>query len=340
MVSALTGLNAISLEDFISSEEEEELTPEKREEALKAEAEITMQVHHQKPTFKRKRKSSFRKSLPKIDLAQIDHAICGPPCKRNPVPDSVLELNKRYEQLFPESLPKGLPPSRDTDHRIDLKPDSKPPAKRLYRCAPGEETVLKETLNELLDKGFIEPSNSPYGAGCFFVPKPHSTKLRMVVDFSQLNAQTIVDQYPLPRIDELIDQIGSAKVFSTLDLHSGFHQIRVHPDHVSRTAFKTKFGTFQYLVMPFGLCNAPATFQRTMDKLINDFRTFAGMYIDDLLIFSATLDDHVKHLEHISEILLKEKFYCNSENAILHKRKWNTVASLWEPTVFDLSRKS
>ena len=124
----------------------------------------------------------------------------------------------------------------------------------------------------------------------------------MVVDYAPLNQQTDIDQYPLPRIDELIDQVSrSARYFSKLDMHSGFHQIRVVPEHVPRTAFKTKYGTFQYLVMPFGLCNAPATFQRTMDKLIESFHDFAGMYVDYLLVFSDTLEDHLVHLRQFSK---------------------------------------
>ena len=145
-----------------------------------------------------------------------------------------------------------------------------------------------------------------------FVPKA-SGELRMCVDYRHLNAITVLDQYPLPRIEELIDQVGRSHYFSKLDLHSGFHQIRGHPAHILRTAFKTKYGTFQFKVMPFGLCNAPATFQRTMDLIFGDLREIAGAYMDDVLIFSQTLEDHIRDLRIVYKKLEAEKLYANPE---------------------------
>ena len=120
-----------------------------------------------------------------------------------------------------------------------------------------------------------------------FVPKANG-KLRLCVDYRPLNAITVADVYPLPRIDEMIDNAGKAKWFTKMDLHSGFHQIRLHPSHIERTAFKTKYGTYQYRVMPFGLCNAPATFQRTMDFVLQYLKDFAGAYVDDILVHTDT----------------------------------------------------
>ena len=134
------------------------------------------------------------------------------------------------------------------------------------------------------------------------MPKANG-KLRLCIDYRPLNAISIPDVYPLHRIDEMIDQGGRSVVFSKLDLHSGFHQIRVHPDHVERTEFKTKYGTLAYKVMPFGLCNAPATFQRTMDYLLQNHREFASAFIDDILIYSLNMDKHVKHLRQVYEIV-------------------------------------
>ena len=136
----------------------------------------------------------------------------------------------------------------------------------------------------------------------------------MCVDYRPLNALTVIDQYPLPRIEELIDHVGStAKFFSKLDLHSGFHQIRLIPEDIPKTAFKTKYGTFQYKVMPFGLCNAPATFQRTMDLVFGSLREFVGVYMDDVLVFSNTLAEHVEHLRIVDQKLSEELLYANPE---------------------------
>ena len=260
---------------------------------------------------RRKRRMSPRRVV-QLSLKEIDHAVCGPPCAIMPVDSRIKELNEEFKSLFPEKMPPGLPPQRTTDHRIDIKPGSKIPAQRLYRMSPLEDEELRRQLKEWLDLGIIERANSPYGAGVLFVPKANG-KLRMCADYRPLNAITVVDQYPLPRIEELIDQVGKAKFFSKLDLHSGFHQIRVHPDHIPRTAFKTKYGTFQSKVMTFGLCNAPATFQRTMDLLFGDLRDFVGVYMDDVLIFSETSDAHVQDLRTVYDRLAKERLYINGE---------------------------
>ena len=141
-------------------------------------------------------------------------------------------------------MPSELPPARTTDHHITLKPNSRAPAQRLYRLNPLQDKELQKQLKELQEAGFIEPATSEYGSGILFVHKANG-KLQMCVDYRPLNAITIIDQYPLPRIEELIDQVGStAKLFSKLDLHSGFHQIRLLPEDVHKTAFKTKYGTF------------------------------------------------------------------------------------------------
>ena len=257
------------------------------------------------PRLKHKRKrESFRKTI-KVDLTQIDHTICGPPCKTVLIHPDILALNKEFADIFPDVLPAGLPPERGTEHHIPIKEGSTPPSRRTYRMSPKEEKILLETLKDLLQKGFIERAKSPYGAGVLFVPKPNG-KWRMCVDYRPLNAISIVDDYPLPRIGEMIDQAGRAKYFSKLDLHSGFHQIQVAPEDIPKTAFKTKFGSFQFKVMPFGLMNAPATFQRTMDLLIEDMREFAGMYIDDLLVFSNTMEEHIQHLRKVYERLRRQ----------------------------------
>ena len=212
----------------------------------------------------------------------------------------MLRLNEEFKDLFPEKLPNGLPPCRVTDHKIDLTEGAKVPAQRLYRTAPSEDVELQKQLKDLLEHGLIERSTSEHGSGILFVPNANG-KLRMCVDYIPLNAIMVLDQYPLPRIEELIDQVGRSHYFSKLDLHSVFYQISVHPAHIPRTAFKTKYGTYQFKLMPFGLCNAPATFQRTMDMIFGELLEIVGAYMDDLLIFSKTMEDHIRYLKTVPE---------------------------------------
>ena len=157
-------------------------------------------------------------------------------------------------------------------------------------------------MADLKAHGYIRKVTSTFGSWILFVPKAN-WKLRMVVDYMPINKLTVVDKYPLQRIDEMIDRVGDACCFSKLDLHSGFHQIRVFPDHVERTAFRTKYVTFAYEVMPFGLCNAPATFQKTMGYILQNVRAFVSAYIDDILIYTKTLEQHLAALRKVYDKL-------------------------------------
>jgi hypothetical protein len=161
-----------------------------------------------------------------------------------------------YPDVFPEELP-GLPPEREIDFSIELVPGTAPISRAPYRMAATELVELKKQLAELLDKGFIRPSVSPWGAPVLFVKKKDGS-LRLCIDYRQLNQVTIKNKYPLPRIDDLFDQLQGAAVFSKIDLRSGYYQLRVRPEDVPRTAFRTRYGHFEFLVMPFGLTNAPA----------------------------------------------------------------------------------
>ena len=218
------------------------------------------------------------------------------------------ELLKKYEKVFVDELPGGLPPKRDVDHAIETNPDARPPHRPLYQLSPSELIAAKAYIVELLRKGKIRRSRSPYGAPLFFVR--HNNQLRAVVDYRALNQITKKNSAPLPRPDEMFDRLGDAKFFSKLDLKVGFHQIRVKPEDIEKTAFKTKYGHFEYLVMPMGLCNAPATFQALMNRLFYDcIDIFLVVYMDDLLIFSNTREDHLRHVEVVLSRLKKEKLY-------------------------------
>jgi hypothetical protein len=223
-------------------------------------------------------------------------------------PPEAQPLLREFADVFPLKLPPGLPVNRVTDHRIDLVPDSKPPAHRLYRMSPEEDKELKAQMDQYLADGYIEPARSAYGAGVLFARKKDGG-LRLCIDYRALNKISQADKYPMPRIDELLDSLKGSKVFSKLDLQQGFHQIRVFPEHVERTAFQTKFGSYQFKVMPFGLCNAPATFQRTMDMIFDKCRAFVSIYLDDLIIHSKTLQEHLAHLRQVFSILRTERFY-------------------------------
>ena len=163
----------------------------------------------------------------------------------------------KHSAVFQE-LPKGLPPERDVDHHIVLQPGQRPPARPPYRLSKLEEEECIKQLKQYLDMGHIQHSKSPFGAPVLFVRKPNGT-FRFCVDYRALNDQTIKDRYPLPRIDDLLDRLHGATVFSKLDLAQGYHQVRIAPEDVHKTAFTTQFGHYEFRVMPFGLCNAPAT---------------------------------------------------------------------------------
>jgi len=190
----------------------------------------------------------------------------------------------QYEDVFPEGLPPGMPPDRNVVHPISLEPGAKPAYRPMYRLSPEEKEECKKQVKDLLDKGLVQPSSSLWGAPILFVPKPNG-KLRMCCDFRMLNKVTIKNKFPLPRIDDLLDVLHGKKVFSSLDLQSGYWQIALKPEDMKKTAFNTHFGHFEYKVMCFGLANAPATFQSLMNDIFSDCKDFVVVYLDDILFF-------------------------------------------------------
>jgi hypothetical protein len=200
-----------------------------------------------------------------------------------------------FLDVFPDDLP-GLPPNRDVKFVIELKPSTAPISRRAYRIPPKELAELKPQLQELLDKGFIQPRSSPWGCPAIFVKKKDKT-LRLCVDYRPLNEVTIKNMYHLPRIDLLFDQLARAKVFSKIDLRSGYHQIKIHPEDIPKTAFTTRYGLYEYLVMPFGLTNAPAHFMYLMNSVfMPELDKFVVIFIDDILIYSKNKEEQAEHL--------------------------------------------
>ena len=221
---------------------------------------------------------------------------------------------EEFRDVFPEKLPKGRPPERDVEHEIKTDPEAEPPNRAPYKLGPNEQDELESQIKDLVAQGFIRPSVSPYGAPVLFVPKKDG-RWRMCIDYRALNKQTIKDRFPLPRIDSLLDRLGSARVFSKLDLTSGYHQIAVKEEHIHKTAFRTQLGQWEFIVMPFGLCNAPATFQRLMNKIFTkEIGDFVCVYLDDILIFSRSIEEHLEHLRRVLTRLRESKLY-----AKLHK---------------------
>ena len=175
--------------------------------------------------------------------------------------------------------------------------------------ALAELKELKTQLEELLSKGFIRPSTSPWGALVLFVKKKEGS-LRLCIDYRQLNRATIRNQYPLPRIDDLFDQLHGSRVYSKIDLRSGYHQLRVRENDVSKTAFRTRYGHYEFLVMPFGLTNAPAAFMDLMNRVFSPYLDkFVIVFIDDILVYSGSPKEHAEHLQTVLQSLRERQLY-------------------------------
>ena len=237
------------------------------------------------------------------------------------VPTEVSKLLGSFADVMPSELPKKLPPVREVDHRIELVPDAKPPATVPYRMAPPELEELKKQLKELMDAGYIKPSKSPFGAPVLFQRK-HDGSLRMCIDYRALNKLTIKNKYPIPLIADLFDQLGGARWFTKLDLRSGYWQVRIAVGDESKTACVTRYGAFEFLVMPFGLTNAPATFCTLMNKVLHKFLDrFVVVYLDDIVVYSNTLEEHIEHLGEVFEVLREHQLYVKREKCVFAQKR-------------------
>ncbi|GAU39167.1 hypothetical protein TSUD_147890 [Trifolium subterraneum] len=223
---------------------------------------------------------------------------------QNPIVTSLL---RQFASLFNE--PTQLPPPRFTDHQIPLPPDACLVNVRPYRYPHAQKLEIETQVRKLLDNGWIQPSNSPYSSPVLLLNKKDGSWW-MCVDYRALNALTIKDHFPLPTDDELLDELGSACVFSKLDLTSGFHQIRLHPQDSHKTAFRTHGGHYEYKVISFGLCNALATFQATMIDIFRPLlRRTVIVFFDVILVYGDTEASHIDHLKSVFELLAQHQFY-------------------------------
>ncbi len=250
-----------------------------------------------------------------VALLQDEHSkpvlpqACPPPADSAALLQDTLD---EFQDVFSDDY--GLPPRRDVECSIDEVPGSKPACLPIRRLSQLEIREARKQVLELLERGLIRPSASPYGAPILFVRKADGS-LRMCVDYRVLNSRTVKDKFPLPRIDDLLDNLHNAHIFSTLDLKQGFYQMRVNPEHAHKTAFRVPFGHFEFVVTPFGLANAPSQFMRLMSSVLTPCisQGFCIVYLDDILVFSPTVEDHIQHLRAVFQCLRDNRLYLRLE---------------------------
>ena len=233
---------------------------------------------------------------------------------------------KKYASVFRSEFPETVPPQRSVEYLIDTG-SAEPVNVNAYPLSPEKLKEQVRQVRGLLDKGLIRESDSPWGFPTVFVKKS-SGEWRMCVDYRPLNVLTTRNAYPLPRIDECLARIGSARVLSKLDLLQGFYQVSMEQGSVPKTAFNTRDGKYEFLAMPFGLKNAPATFQGLMNRIFRDLSDSVIVYLDDILIYSNSLEEHQKHLEQVLERLESNGLYAKPSKCEIGKKSLEFVGHL------------
>ncbi|KAK8918385.1 hypothetical protein KSP39_PZI021868 [Platanthera zijinensis] len=219
-----------------------------------------------------------------------------------------IPIASEFPDVFPAEL-LGMPPDREVEFSIDVEPGTRPISKTPYRMTPRELEELRSQLDELLERGYIRPSSSPWGAPVLFV-KRKDRSMRLCIDYRDLNKITIKNKYPLPRVDDLFDQLKGSTVFSKIDLRSGYHQLKIKESDIPRTAFRTRYGHFEFCVMSFGLTNAPSAFMDMMNRVFCDYLDkFIIVFIDDILVYSKTREEHATHLKLTLSTLRQHQLY-------------------------------
>jgi transposase InsO family protein len=265
-----------------------------------------------------------------LSLYEIKNAL-GETKNENNWKEKVPQEFHEFFQMFDEELSKNLPPRRPYDHTIPLKDNKEPPFGALYGMSQEELKALKEYIEDNMTKGFIQASSSPAGAPVLFVKKADGS-LRLCVDYRGLNEVTIKNRYPLPLIRETLDRLAKAKWYTKLDLRWGYNQIRIAKGEEWKTAFRTRYGLFEYTVMPFGLTNAPATFQHFINDTLREYLdVFCTAYLDDILIYSDTLEEHKGHVRQVLEALQRAGILLRAEKCEFFTQKTTYIGLIVSP---------
>ena len=253
-----------------------------------------------------------------------------PGVKANLVDPLLFDL-REYADVVTDHLPRGLPPKGSIQHTIEVIPGTTPPHRSPYRLSLEDKRELTKQIDQLLQDGKIEPCGSPYGAPVIFVKKKDGSK-RLCVDYRALNNMTVRERFPLPLIDDIFDALSGAKVFSSLDLHSGYHQVRIREQDVYKTAFVTPFGQYAWRVMPFGLTNAPSTFQHLMNKIFHPIlQKFVVVYLDDILVYSKTPEEHAQHLKTVLNILRDHQLIAKASKCFFFQTELRFLGHVLRP---------
>jgi hypothetical protein len=255
----------------------------------------------------------------RLSLAQNPgHSISGASTTKVDLKTMIPKEYHDFLDLFDKAKASALPPHRYIDHKMPLEPDSTPPFGPLYSLSKLELEALRKFLDENLNRGFLRASSSPAAAPILFAKKKDGS-LRLCVDYRALNKITIKNRYPLPRIDETLDQLQNARFFTRLDLREGYYNIRIAEGEEWKTAMRTRYGLFEWLVMPMGLTNAPATFQNYINDTLRHFiDRFCVVYLDDILIYSDNLKDHISQVRDVLAALRKAGLHVKGEKCQFH----------------------
>ncbi|KAL2237827.1 UNVERIFIED_CONTAM: Retrovirus-related Pol polyprotein from transposon opus [Sesamum indicum] len=225
------------------------------------------------------------------------------------IPGGIKRLLREFEDVMPDELPRKLPPKRAVDHEIELVPGTRPPARAPYRMSQPELVELRKQLKDMLESGIIKPAKSPYGAPVLFQKKADGS-LSLCCDYRALNKITVKNKYPIPLVADCFDRLSRANYFTKIDLRSGYWQVRIKEGDEAKTIVVTRYGAFEFLLMPFGLTKAPATFSTLMNQVLHGFLDeFVVVYLDDIVVYNRTLIEHADHLRQVLTRLREHEVY-------------------------------